>query len=107
MPHLPGLADRVHAAQRRTGDRFQPRLKRSVRLKRGGHGERETGQEASMHTHTRIPALLVALLLCLPSIGRGQSQVQDQLGQVDFANSCRAAVQGYSSGVSQYCTSSG
>jgi hypothetical protein len=47
-----------------------------------------------MHTHTPIPALLVALLLCLPSIGRGQSQAPDQLGQVDFANSCRAAVQG-------------
>ena len=47
-----------------------------------------------MHTRTCIPALVVALLLYLPRIGHGQSQVPDQLGQVDFANSCRAAVQG-------------
>ena len=47
-----------------------------------------------MHTHTRVLALVVALLLCLPSLGRGQSQGPDPLGQVDFANSCRAAVQG-------------
>ena len=47
-----------------------------------------------MHTHTRIPALLVALLLCLPRIGHGQAQVPDHLGQVYFANSCSAAVQG-------------
>src|SRR5262249_3431152 len=66
-----------------------------VRLKkRGGHGEWKTGQKASMHTHTRIPVLLVALLLCLPSIGQGQTQVPDQLGQVDFVNSCSAAVRG-------------
>jgi hypothetical protein len=47
-----------------------------------------------MNMHTRIPALLVALLLCPPSIGHEQSQVPDQLGQVDFVNSCSAAVQG-------------
>src|SRR5262245_32827578 len=47
-----------------------------------------------MHTYPPILALLVALLLCLPSIGQGQSQVPDQPGQVDFANSCRAAMQG-------------
>jgi tetratricopeptide (TPR) repeat protein len=47
-----------------------------------------------MHTRTCILALLVALLLCLSCIGHGQSQALDQLGHVDFANSCRAAVQG-------------
>jgi tetratricopeptide (TPR) repeat protein len=46
-----------------------------------------------VNTHTRIPALLVALLLCLPSVGPGQSQSPDQLGKVDFANSCSGAVQ--------------
>ena len=47
-----------------------------------------------MSTHTHILALLVALLLCLPRIGHAQSQVPDQLGQVDFVNSCSATVQG-------------
>jgi len=47
-----------------------------------------------MNTHTRIPALLVSLMLCLPSVGQGQPQSPDQVGQVDFANSCSAAVQG-------------
>jgi len=47
-----------------------------------------------MNTHIRIPALLVALMLCLPSVGQGQSQLPDQFGQVDFANSCSTAVQG-------------
>ena len=47
-----------------------------------------------MHTHTRVLALVVALLLCLPSLGRGQSQGPDHLGHVDFAHSCRATVQG-------------
>jgi len=46
-----------------------------------------------MNTHTRIPALLVSFMLCLPSVGLGQSQSPDQLGKVDFANSCSAAVQ--------------
>ena len=47
-----------------------------------------------MNTHTRIPALLVTLLLCLARLGQEQSQVPDQLGHVDFSNSCSAAVQG-------------
>jgi len=38
--------------------------------------------------------LLVAILICLPSVGQGQFQSLDQLGQVDFVNSCSAAVQG-------------
>jgi hypothetical protein len=46
-----------------------------------------------MHTPTRLPALLVVLLLCLPRLGHGQARVLDHLGHVDFANSCRAAVQ--------------
>ena len=46
-----------------------------------------------MRTGIRIPALLVSLAVCLPSAGGGQSKSPDQLGKVDFTNSCSPAVQ--------------
>ncbi len=46
-----------------------------------------------MRTGIRILAPLVSLALCLPSAGGGQSKSPDQLGKVDFTNSCGTAVQ--------------
>ena len=44
-----------------------------------------------MRTHTFIAGLLVSLMLGLP--GSGQAQSKEQLGKVDFQNSCNPAVQ--------------
>jgi tetratricopeptide (TPR) repeat protein len=44
-----------------------------------------------MRTHTVVAGLLVSLMLGLPGSGRAQSK--DQLGKVDFQNSCSPAVQ--------------
>ncbi len=44
-----------------------------------------------MNTQTPITAVLVSLILGVPALG--QAQAKDQLGKVDFDNSCRPAVQ--------------
>ena len=46
-----------------------------------------------MKRRARILVLLVPLMLCLPSVGPGQSKSHDHVGKVDFANSCSGAVQ--------------
>ena len=46
-----------------------------------------------MNTHTRIGALLLFLALCTPGSGHGQTSSPEQLGKVDFPNSCSPAVQ--------------
>src|SRR5216684_1284360 len=44
-----------------------------------------------MNTHRTIAVLLVSLMLGIPVFGQAQSK--DQLGRVDFHNSCSPAVQ--------------
>ena len=44
-----------------------------------------------MNTHGTIAGLLVSLMLSIPAFGQAQSK--DQLGQVDFQNSCSPAGQ--------------
>ena len=46
-----------------------------------------------MTTYIRMAALLVLLGLCAPSVGQGQAKSPEQLGAVDFKNSCTPAVQ--------------
>jgi len=46
-----------------------------------------------MNRHTRMAALFLFLMLCAPSFGQGQAKSPEQLGTVDFANSCTPAVQ--------------
>ena len=46
-----------------------------------------------MKTHTRMAVLLLFLTLWMPSIGQGQAKSPEQLGKVDFPNSCVPAVQ--------------
>jgi len=46
-----------------------------------------------MKTYTRMAALLLFLTLCTPSFGQGQAKSPEQLGKVDFPNSCTPAVQ--------------
>jgi len=46
-----------------------------------------------MHTYIRMAALLLFIALCTPSSGQGQAKSLEQLGTVDFPNSCAPAVQ--------------
>ncbi len=46
-----------------------------------------------MNTYTRSAALLLFLTLCTTSSGHGQTKSPEQLGKVDFPNSCAPAVQ--------------
>ena len=46
-----------------------------------------------MNTHRRIAVLLLALTLSTPSSGQAQTRSAEQLGAVDFPNSCAPAVQ--------------
>src|SRR5262245_1004085 len=46
-----------------------------------------------MRGRAGIVALSVALMLCFPIVGAGQSSSHDHLGKVEFANSCSGAVQ--------------
>jgi hypothetical protein len=45
-----------------------------------------------MTTYIRIAAVLLFLALGAPETGRGQAKSPEQLGKVDFPNSCAAAV---------------
>lgn len=46
-----------------------------------------------MYTYTRMAALFLFLTLCTPGVGQGQAKSPEQLGTVDFPNSCTPAVQ--------------
>ena len=46
-----------------------------------------------MQTYIRMAALLLFVALCTPSSAPGQAQSPEQLGTVNFANSCAPAVQ--------------
>jgi tetratricopeptide (TPR) repeat protein len=56
-------------------------------------GNFDTEQEPSVTIRTGIAAVLLAVALCIPGLGQGQPRSTDQLGKVDFLNSCSPAVQ--------------
>ncbi len=47
----------------------------------------------AMHAYSRMAALVPFLTLCTPSFGQGQAKSPEQLGAVDFLNSCTPAAQ--------------
>src|SRR5262245_32827577 len=64
MNHLLGLADRVRAEQRRTGNGIQPRLKRSVSAQERwlwGMGNRPGGSDAHVSPHPSLVGCSLAL----------------------------------------------
>ena len=46
-----------------------------------------------MKTHTRMAVLVLFVTLCTPGFGQGQPKSPEQLGKVEFSNSCAPAVQ--------------
>ena len=46
-----------------------------------------------MTIRTGIAAVLLSITLCIPGLGQAQSRSTEQLGKVDFLNSCSPAVQ--------------
>ena len=46
-----------------------------------------------MTIRTGIVAVLLSVTLCVPGLGQGQTRSTEQLGKVDFQNSCSPAVQ--------------
>jgi tetratricopeptide (TPR) repeat protein len=50
-------------------------------------------EEDTMQTYIRMAALVLVVALCTPGAGLGQAKSPEQLGTVNFANSCAPAVQ--------------